>query len=113
MYAIQVDLRSASFPAYYMRSTLGVPRVTVDGLQESVDVYDDESGARGALIHPDAQKMMTVQGGASSARVALMTSVSSALAGEATAETATRADTAVRRVKAVYNALPARAGQHE
>jgi hypothetical protein len=92
----------------------GVPRVTVDGLPEGAEVYDDDSKGRGALIHPDAQKMMMVKGGAASARVALMTSVSSALAGEAAPEVATSADTgALRRVQAVYNAMPARAGQHE
>lgn len=91
-----------------------VPRVTVNGIPESVEVYDDTSRGRSAMIDANTQKMMMVQDGASSARIALMTSVSSALAGDAATAATTSADTgAVRRVQAVYNALPARAGQHE
>jgi len=92
----------------------GIPSVTVDGLPEAAEVYDDESGRRSALLDASMEKTMIVQGGASSARIALITSVSSTLAGEATDEAATSVDTgAVRRVQNVYNAFPARAGQHE
>ena len=92
----------------------GSPRVTVNGIPESVEVYDDTSRGRSAMIDTNAQKMMMVQDGASSARVAMMTSVSSALAGDAVSAATATADTgAVRRAQAVYNALPARAGQHE